>query len=218
MFALWAGPGAAGMFALALGIKNVKETLPHAVYALLSGLNSATVGIVALAAVQLAEKAITDKLSRLLVIFGACAGLCYTALWYFPLLIVIGGLVTAFWDLWARRVVGRYKESRSQKKAGKAAAGEGNAGINLEPIPTATPEGANASVNGGDLQKDMERQQAPKTPLPPDAGPSQPVKEEEEAATTTTTTTTWNKIGSTDMLAHAIPVKVGIAIIIAFFS
>jgi hypothetical protein len=40
------------MFALSLGVQQLDETLPSAVYALLSGLNSATVGIVALAALQ----------------------------------------------------------------------------------------------------------------------------------------------------------------------
>jgi len=209
------------MFALALGIKNVKEILPQAVYALLSGLNSATVGIVALAAVQLAEKAITDKVSRILVIFGACAGLCYTALWYFPLLIAIGGLVTVLWDLWAKGVIGRYKERRRERKAGKAATRErssSDAGISLAPVAAAgvpRPEGTNlqhrrpTTAEGEELQRDIERQEAPK---PPEAGPSQPAKELREAAVT------WGKIEGTDMLAHAIPVKVGIAIIVAFFG
>lgn len=220
VFALWAGPGMFGMFALALGVKNIKETLPQVVYALLSGMNSATVGIVALAAVQLAEKAITDKVSRLLVIFGACAGLCYTALWYFPLLLAIGGLVTLLWDLWARGVVGRYKERRRQRKAGNATARDGSnseAGISLEPTATAgaaTPEGTNlqhrrpTTMEGEELQRDIETQEAPKTP---EAGPSQPVKMPGKD------TATWDRIGGTDMLAHAIPVKVGIAIIGVFF-
>ena len=206
------------MFALALGIKNVTETLPQAVYALLSGLNSATVGIVALAAVQLAENAITDKVSRFLVVFGACAGMCYTALWYFPLLIAIGGFVTLIWDLWARGVVGRYQQT---KKAGKAPAREesdSDAVINLESTAVAgtpTPEGTSPQhrqptyVDSEDLQVDMERREAP---LPSKAGPSHTLNGPVES------TPAWDKIEGTDMLAHAIPVKVGIAIIIAFFS
>ena len=93
-------PGAIGMYALSLGVQSMSETLPQPVYALLSGLNASTVGIVALAAVQLSEKAIRDKISRILVIFGACAGLCYNALWYFPMLMVIGGLTMTIWDGW----------------------------------------------------------------------------------------------------------------------
>ncbi|KOC07233.1 hypothetical protein AFLA70_580g000500 [Aspergillus flavus AF70] len=97
-FFLWSLPGAVGMYALSLAVQRIDETLPAPVYALLSGLNASTVGIIALAAVQLAEKAIRDKISRILVIFGACAGLCYSALWYFPVLMVAGGVATAFWD------------------------------------------------------------------------------------------------------------------------
>jgi hypothetical protein len=88
------------MYALSVGVGNLSKTLPEPVYALLSGLNAATVGIVAVSAVQLAEKAIRDKISRILIIFGACAGLCYNALWYFPVLMLGGGLFIAVWDEW----------------------------------------------------------------------------------------------------------------------
>ncbi|KAJ5159813.1 chromate transporter-domain-containing protein [Penicillium canariense] len=91
-------PGAIGMYALSVGVGNLSQTLPEPVYALLSGLNAATVGIIAVSAVQLAEKAIRDKISRILIIFGACAGLCYNTLWYFPTLMLGGGLVVAVWD------------------------------------------------------------------------------------------------------------------------
>jgi len=40
------------MYALSLGIQRIGEQLPDIVYALLSGLNASTVGIIALAAVQ----------------------------------------------------------------------------------------------------------------------------------------------------------------------
>lgn len=91
-------PGAIGMYGLSVGISKVNEILPRPVYALLSGLNSATVGIIALAAVQLAQKAITDKLTRVLVFLGATAGMLYNALWYFPLLMFLAGFVTVTWD------------------------------------------------------------------------------------------------------------------------
>ncbi|SPO04681.1 related to chromate transport protein [Cephalotrichum gorgonifer] len=98
-FLIWSLPGAIGMYALALGISNIDESLPRAVYALLSGLNAATVGIVALAAVQLSEKAITDPLTRILVFLGAAAGMMYNALWYFPLLMLLAGLAAVIHDL-----------------------------------------------------------------------------------------------------------------------
>lgn len=109
------------MYALSLGVQNMNETLPKPVYSLLSGLNASTVGIVALAAVQLAEKAIRDKLSRILVIFGACAGLCYNALWYFPVLMIIGGFLTSIWDGWLyqqfsrARIAWKNRHSRPQE-------------------------------------------------------------------------------------------------------
>ena len=104
------------MYALSIGVRNISEVLPGPVYPLLSGLNASTVGIVALAAVQLAEKAIIDKLTRILVITGACAGLCYNALWYFPLLMVLGGFTTAVWDGWASQKVGKIKAKMRRKK------------------------------------------------------------------------------------------------------
>ncbi|PTU23737.1 hypothetical protein P175DRAFT_0468536 [Aspergillus ochraceoroseus IBT 24754] len=114
VFLLWSLPGAIGMYALSIGVQNIHQTLPDPTYALLSGLNSSTVGIIALAAVQLAEKAIRDKLTRILVIFGACAGLCYNALWYFPALMVVGGLTTVVWDgwlsLWVRKAKARWRQ------------------------------------------------------------------------------------------------------------
>ncbi|KAL5119310.1 hypothetical protein ACEQ8H_002797 [Pleosporales sp. CAS-2024a] len=98
-FLLWSLPGALGMYSLSLGVQKMPDRLPAIVYALLSGMNASTVGIIALAAVQLAEKAITDGMTRVLVLFGACAGLCYNAIWYFPVLIVMGGTATAMWDV-----------------------------------------------------------------------------------------------------------------------
>jgi chromate transport protein ChrA len=86
------------MYGLSIGISHIGDTLPRPVYALLSGLNASVVGIIALAAVQLAQKAITDKVSRILVFLGATAGLLYNALWYFPLLMFLAGCTTVIFD------------------------------------------------------------------------------------------------------------------------
>lgn len=91
-------PGAFGAYGLGVGISRIQDTLPPPVYALLSGLNSATVGLIALSAVQLSQKAITDPLTRILVFFGGAAGMLYNALWYFPVLMVAGCLSTIVWD------------------------------------------------------------------------------------------------------------------------
>ncbi|KAL8718841.1 MAG: hypothetical protein Q9225_004067, partial [Loekoesia sp. 1 TL-2023] len=87
------------MYGLSVGISHVGDTLPNPVYALLSGLNAATVGIIALAAVNLAGRAITDKLTRILVFLGGAMGMLYTALWYYPVIMVGAGLTTMVWDL-----------------------------------------------------------------------------------------------------------------------
>jgi len=87
------------MYGLSVGIARVGNTLPNPVYALLSGLNAATVGIIALAAVRLSERAITDKLTRFIVYLGGVMGMLYTALWYYPTIMVGAGLTTLIWDL-----------------------------------------------------------------------------------------------------------------------
>ncbi|KAH6645559.1 hypothetical protein BKA67DRAFT_541769 [Truncatella angustata] len=63
-------PGALGMYGLPIGVSNIGDTLPGPAYALLSELNASSVGIIAVAAVQLSEKAITDKITRILVLLG----------------------------------------------------------------------------------------------------------------------------------------------------
>ncbi|KAK3994821.1 chromate transporter-domain-containing protein [Cladorrhinum sp. PSN332] len=103
-FMIWSLPGAIGMFGLSIGVANIDETLPRPVYALLSGLNSATVGIIALAAVELSQKAITDKLTRIVVFLTASAGMLYNALWYFPVLMLVSGFATLIFDYrWVHR-------------------------------------------------------------------------------------------------------------------
>jgi chromate transport protein ChrA len=79
-FFVWSLPMAIAAFGLGLGVGSIGDVLPGPAYALLSGLNSATVGIIALAAVQLSTKAITDTLTRILVFLGATAGMLYNAL------------------------------------------------------------------------------------------------------------------------------------------
>lgn len=91
-------PGAVGMYGLSVGVSRIGSTLPSPVYALLSGLNAATVGIIALAAVRLSERAITDKLTRFLVYLGGVLGMLYTALWYYPVIMVGAGVTSLIWD------------------------------------------------------------------------------------------------------------------------
>ncbi|KAJ7195354.1 chromate transporter-domain-containing protein [Mycena pura] len=130
-FFIWSLPGALGMFGLALGIQRVGVALPDPVYALLSGINAATVGIIALAAVQLCRKAITDKLTRALVVASGSAGLCYNALWYLPLLMVLGGCSTVAWDCW---LGARVREIKLSRRRDLASSEVGEDSIRMEPL------------------------------------------------------------------------------------
>ncbi|KAJ4026312.1 hypothetical protein NW752_001251 [Fusarium irregulare] len=119
-FLIWSIPGCFGMFGLSVGVSNIGDTLPRAVYALLSGLNAATVGIIALAAVELSDKAITDQTTRLLLSFTAMAGMMYNALWYFPALIVVAGIGTVVYDYkWLHRPARAIKNAYLRFRRGK---------------------------------------------------------------------------------------------------
>lgn len=200
-FLIWSLPGAIGMFALALGVQRIDEVLPDPVYALLSGLNASTVGIIALAAVQLAEKAIKDRLTRLLVILGACAGLCYNALWYFPLLMAIGGITTVVWDLWMRATVGRIKAGFERRKKGKQREEEEHTTAPVQ-LEERAPEASGVQRNSGVSHRINVAVPAGQ----PVAGLSGEITCGDSAPQTI------------DMVSHAIPVKVGLAIIAAFFG
>ncbi|KAI1178378.1 chromate transporter-domain-containing protein [Nemania sp. FL0916] len=125
-FLLWSLPGALGMLGLCIGVSSLGETLPRAAYALLSGLNASIVGVIALAAVQLSQKAVTDKLTRILVFLGAAAGLLYNALWYFPVLIALAGIATVVSDSrllhpfvrFVLRRIGRIRRGRGVEEVG----------------------------------------------------------------------------------------------------
>lgn len=107
------------MYGLAVGIEHVDDTLPAPVYALITGLNAATVGIIALAAVQLSQKAIKDTLTRILVFTGGTAGMLYTALWYFPVLMVGGGIATMVWDC-RKDIISSFHKKSPYEEAGFA--------------------------------------------------------------------------------------------------
>ncbi|KAK0631950.1 chromate transporter-domain-containing protein [Immersiella caudata] len=167
-FLIWSVPGALGMLGLAIGISNIGETLPRPVYALLSGLNAATVGIVALAAVQLAQKAITDKLTRTLVFLGAAAGLLYNALWYFPVLMLIAGIISIIFDFrWLHRpvkfIVGIPSRLRGKITGRQPDATAPEAGIELPERPAQPdPEPEQAKATSSTVT-DAARQRLPST-------------------------------------------------------
>ncbi|VTO92987.1 unnamed protein product [Fusarium graminearum] len=121
-FLIWSLPGCLGMFGFSVGVSNIGDTLPRAVYALLSGLNAATVGIIALAAVELSGKAITDQTTRLILSLTAMAGMLYNALWYFPVLIVAGGCGTVIYDYkWLHRPARGVRNAYLRARRGRVA-------------------------------------------------------------------------------------------------
>ncbi|KAL7941674.1 chromate transporter domain-containing protein [Trichoderma barbatum] len=134
-FLIWSLPGALGMFGLAVGVSNIGSALPRAVYALLSGLNAATVGVIALAAVQLSKSAVTDKLTRTLVFLSGAAGMLYNALWYFPLLMFLCGVAAVVHDYrWLHKPIKTIVALLSWRKKETAAIEDGtpNPGADIQ--------------------------------------------------------------------------------------
>jgi hypothetical protein len=188
------------MYALSLGVQNIGDTLPKPAYARLSGLNSSTVGIFALAAVQLAEKVIRDQLTRSLIILGACAGLCYNALWYFPVLMVIGGLAIVFWDGWMSQFIRKAKAKWRLRDAHLEEAAPGGIGI----------------VSGNELQ-DQARQSRP--PIFNSATVrSRKMRQTVESPLRQTDTSTRSLPEVDFSPSHIVSIKVGITICFLFFG
>jgi hypothetical protein len=76
---------------------------------------------------------------------GACAGLCYNALWYFPILILIGGVATVVWDVWLLQMVGKMRAKwetnrrRTTNEGGDAERFNTSQNIPLKEYAHATP-------------------------------------------------------------------------------
>ncbi|BGP35036.1 hypothetical protein JCM10296v2_006866 [Rhodotorula toruloides] len=109
-FLIWSIPGAVGMAGLGAGVRKFPERLPPIVLALLTGLNASAVGLIALAAYQLSKTAITDPVTRLLVLLSASFGICYHAPWMYPVLVFAGGFVTLLFDF-RRQILGRLPDT-----------------------------------------------------------------------------------------------------------
>jgi len=65
------------MLSIGLGMRQVQGLLPAPVYALLSGLNSAIIGVIAYAGVQLAQRAVINKMTIFLIAASASIGCLY---------------------------------------------------------------------------------------------------------------------------------------------
>jgi len=65
------------MLSVGLGIRHVETSLPDVVYALLSGLNSAIIGIIAFSGTKLAQRSVCDKFTLLIVCAVGCIAILY---------------------------------------------------------------------------------------------------------------------------------------------
>ncbi|KAK9234457.1 chromate transporter-domain-containing protein [Lipomyces kononenkoae] len=206
VFLVWSLPGAIGMYCLSLGVQHINQVLPNIVYALLSGLNSSTVGIIALAAVHLSEKAITDKLTRILVIFGACAGLCYNALWYFPVLMVIGGAAALIWDGWLRQRIARLRLKLKRRRRDPERS--------VEETPDSIPLEEQGPSSGGVQRRvaagSARSRASTESPASQNAVDGKSPSNVRQAIE--------NEVPATDVMSHAIPMKWGLCIIAFFFA
>ncbi|EON69537.1 hypothetical protein W97_08797 [Coniosporium apollinis CBS 100218] len=207
-FLLWSLPGAIGMYGLSLGVERISEVLPGPVYALLSGLNAATVGIIALAAVQLADKAIKDKITRVLVILGACAGLCYNALWYFPAIILIGGLATVTWDCWLRQRIGKFQAKLKQTRSNPQREAEESTATDSIPLEEQTSASDGVQKRAAASLGKAHTSGGITVPLASSSNKMPPVDQP---------VSTGEQL-HTDMNSHAIRVKWGLLIVMAFFA
>ncbi|GAA5844686.1 hypothetical protein JCM5353_001500 [Sporobolomyces roseus] len=114
-FFLLTAPCAIIMAGVAFAVRRIPETLPNIVFALFTGLNAATVGLVALAAYQLSKKVVTDQTTLLLLFFSGAIASCYESQWLYPVLMVAGGLTTLIVDQ-----VTLYRSRRTLKRSTNA--------------------------------------------------------------------------------------------------
>ena len=145
---------------------------------------------------------------------GACAGLCYNALWYFPILILIGGVATVVWDAWLRQRIGKLRTKWQAKRRraarnerGDAEGANASQNIPLEEHTQAASAGLTqrkpqAESSGGRISTELE----PAGQSPFAAGSAQGDAESTEVAPIADTQT------------HNISVKLGIALIVGFLS
>lgn len=152
------------MTLLGAGVRQIPENLHPAVLALLTGLNAAAVGLIALAAEQLGNASATDRITLAIVWLSASFGICHHAPWMYPSLIVAGGATTLAWDyrrVWLtgpiRRITGKQAVSASvgaaqQEGNTEQVRGEGDQ-IELEQRQSRTLTANAANVDEGEAER-----------------------------------------------------------------
>lgn len=144
---------------------------------------------------------------------GACAGLCYNALWYFPILILIGGVATVVWDVWLQQRVGKLrakweaKRRRARNEGGDAEDGNAPQSIPLEErTQAALSELTQRKPQAEGSKGRASTEQEPAGQNPFDNGSAQGGAESTEV------------VPVADTQTHNISVKLGISLIVGFLS
>jgi hypothetical protein len=165
---------------------------------------------------QLAEKAIQDRLTRILVIIGACAGLCYNALWYFPVIILIGGVTTVIWDVWLQQIAGKMRAKREAKKRRAR-----NEGVDVERVTTSPSIPLQEQAQAAEAKLTQRKPQAEgskgygsaeQNPTGQDTFASNSVREGAEGAEGV------EAAPVADTKTHNISVKLGVSLIVGFLG
>lgn len=146
----------------------------------------------------------------MLVIMGACAGLCYNALWYFPVLIVIGGFATLVWDTWLQQRVGKLRAKWRRRRGEENVQREAEESRPAEAVDSGeavreAPEGLQRR-NQASSSKDHVQT------LRTESGPGQPMA----SMTRNDADEIETPVPVADTTTHGIRVRIGISIIVAF--
>ncbi|SCZ96602.1 BZ3500_MvSof-1268-A1-R1_Chr4-4g07468 [Microbotryum saponariae] len=178
-FLLLTGPGMFAMIGIAFGVKRIPNTLPDIAFALFTGLNSAAIGLVSLAAYQLSLKVITDDITRLLVFLMGAIAACYESQWLYPVMMAASGISTYSFDK-----ATEYRDTRRtgrERIAGLPVVPEQAEDIEMHiarPIPAVTRDFVEAETlhkRSAVTRRDSHRESRGRYPTPPpEASSSQP--------------------------------------------
>lgn len=144
------------------------------------------------------------------MILSACAGICYSALWYFPVLMFTAAFVTILWDAWFREKVVRLraqlrKMARARRRKDDAK-NDGECGTQVEErtIETTPSTHGRARAVARTSHVSAERE------CPGQGNTRQHSMDNGRAA---------DEVFSTqDMHTHAVPVTLAISVVAAFLG
>lgn len=116
-------------------------------------------------------------------------------MWYFPILILTGGIVTVIWDLWLKQQIGKARAKWVARKRDRSAppelvTEEADASVELTERNTSSKQDTNGVQRRHAAQRSPNPEEAPRTDGP--------------------------DVDRTDVKSYAIPVPTGLTILVAF--